>query len=607
MTETIDAGAPRAREDIPDEFKWDLGRIYPDPEAWEADFAGVEASLETLSGLRGVLARSGADLLRVIETLHGVSRRLEVVLVYASMRSDEDTRVGAHLERRGRAGALSVKVGEAMSWFEPELMDVDDADLERLVAEEPGLARYAHFLDDVRRSRPHVLDAAREKLLAAAGAMGRGAPAVFNALDNADLTFPSIRDEQGREVELTKARYHRYTRSSDRRVREEAWCALLGTYGSVRNAMAANLDAAANTHAFYARARNHAGSLEAALHANAVPVDVFHSLVSTVNGRLPVIHRYTALKKRVLAVDPLREFDLNAPLFPEGEFSYDYEESCGLLLDALAPLGADYVETVRAGIADRWIDVHENAGKRGGAYSSGAYDTPPYILLNWSGQLRDVFTLAHEMGHSMHSRLAATHQPYVYGDYPIFTAEVASTFNELLLMDHLLKIVDDPRRRLYLLDAHLEQINGTVFRQTMFAEFEHAAHRGVESGGSLTADGLDAAYLELLRRYWGPELELDGELGARTWARIPHFYYDYYVYQYATAFAASVALSRRVLAGGAIERDDYLGFMKSGSSRYPVETLRRAGVDTTTPEPVTAVFDLFDSLLDEVDDLLSEE
>ena len=607
MTDTTPAGAPRAREDIPDDLKWDLGRIFPDWDAWETAFSDVEASLETLPGLRGALKTSGAELLRVIEALLDVNRRLEVVRVYAAMRSDEDTRVGAHMERRGRASSLSVRAREAASWFEPEVLAVDDADMQRFMEEEPGLALYSHYLDDIRRSRPHTLDAEREELLAAAGAMARGAPGVFNALDNADLSFPDVHDEDGRVVALTKARYNRLARSADRGVREEAWRALLETYGGVRNTMAANLDGVVNAHAFYARARRHDGSLEAALHANAIPVDVFHSLVATVNANLSSLQRYTELKRRVLKVDPLREFDLNAPLFPDGEFSFDYAESCDLLLEALRPLGDAYVDTVRGGLADRWVDVHENAGKRGGAYSCGVYDTPPYILLNWSGQLRDAFTLAHEMGHSMHSWSASQGQPYVYGDYPIFTAEVASTFNELLLMHHLLEIVDDPRRRLFLIDAYLDQINGTVFRQTMFAEFEHGVHREVESGGSLTADGLDESYLEILRRYWGPRLEPDPALSARTWERIPHFYYNFYVYQYATAFAASVALSRRVLAGGEAERDDYLGFLGSGCSRYPVETLQRAGVDMTTPEPVTAVVALFDDLLDQVDDLLPEE
>ncbi len=607
MNEAPDNTAPRKRADVPDHHKWDLSRIFAGWDAWETAFDAVEASLETLPSLRGTLGGSGADLLRVVEALHDVSRRLEVVRVYAAMRSDEDTRVGVHTERRGRAGALGVKVGEAVSWFEPELLAVADADLDRIVAEEAGLSLYVHFLDDIRRSRPHTLDEAREELLASAGAMARGAASVFSALDNADLVFPAVRDESGREVGLTKARYNRLVRSSDRRVREDAFGAFHTTYGGVRNTMAANLDANVNNHAFYAGVRNHAGALEAALHNNAVPVDVFHSLVATVNANLPRIHRYTELKQRVLAVDPLRDFDLHALLFPDGEFAFTYEESCELLLTALAPLGDDYVETARKGIADRWIDVHENVGKRSGAYSSGVYDTPPYILLNWSGQLRDTFTLAHEMGHSLHSWHATKHQPYVYGDYPIFTAEVASTFNELLLMDHLLKVTDDRSRRLFLLDTYLEQINGTVFRQTMFAEFEHAAHRVVEDGGSLTADKLDDMYMEILRRYWGPAVDLNDDLSARTWCRIPHFYYNYYVYQYATAFAASVALSRRVLAGGDAERDDYLGFQRSGSSRYPVETLKHAGVDMTTPAPVSAVVDLFDDLLNQVEDLLSEE
>ena len=596
-----DTRAPRERTDIPDRLKWDLDVVYPDWEVWEADHAAVAAALDGLSALRGTLADSAAALRGAVETLHDVYRRLEKLRVFASMKSDQDTRVGENTERRGRASQLGVKVAEAASWFEPELLAVDDETLARFMSEDEGLRLYEHYLDDIRRSRPHTLDEAREELLAAAGAMARGAGSVFNALDNADLTFPTIRDEQGAEVRLTKARYYRYARSRDRRVREDAFRGFYGAYDAVANTLAANLDANVNNHVFYARARNHAGTLEAALHNNAVPVDVFHELVAAVNGNLPVIHRYTALKKRVLGVDTLREYDLYAPLFPDGKFAYTYEESCELLLEALAPLGEGYVDAVRRGIDERWIDVHESPGKRGGAYSSGAYDTPPYVLLNWSGQLRDTFTLAHELGHSLHSWHTTTSQPYVYGDYPIFTAEVASTFNELLLMDHLLRTVEDPARRLYLLDTHLEEICGTVFRQTMFAEFEHAIHRLVEEGGSLTADRLDEMYLTILARYWGPELALDNGLGGRTWSRIPHFYYNYYVYQYATAFAASVALSRRVLAGGEKERDDYLGFLKSGCSRYPVDTLRRAGVDMASPEPVAGVIALFTGLLDQVD------
>ncbi len=603
MSDTTATPAQQERADIPDHLKWDLSVVYPDWESWEADHAAVSGALAGLTALRGTLADSAAALRGAIEALHDVFRRLETLRVFASMKSDEDTRAGENTERRGRASQLDVKVAEAASWFEPEVLAVDDETLARFMDEDEGLRLYGHYLDDIRRSRPHTLDEAREELLAAAGAMARGAGGVFNALDNADMKFPVIRDEQGEEVRLTKARYYRYVRSQDRRVRKDAFEGLYGAYDAVANTLAANLDANVNNHVFYARARNHAGTLEAALHNNAVPVDVFHELVAAVNGNLPVIHRYTALKKRALGVDELHEHDLYAPLFPDGRFSYTYEESCALLLEALAPLGTDYVDAVRRGIDEHWIDVHETPGKRGGAYSSGAYDTPPFVLLNWSGQLRDTFTLAHELGHSLHSWHTTRHQPYVYGDYPIFTAEVASTFNELLLVDHLLKTIDDPARRLYLLDTHLDEINGTVFRQTMFAEFERAIHLVVEEGGTLTGDRLDEMYLEILARYWGPELTLDNGLGGRTWSRIPHFYYNYYVYQYATAFAASVALSRRVLAGGAAERDDYLGFLASGCSRYPVETLRRAGVDTASPEPVAGVFALFTDMLDEVERL----
>ncbi len=607
MKDAPAATAPREREEIPDHLKWDLTVVYTDWDAWESDFDTVADTVDSLSDMQGTLSESADALLRAIETLHAVSRRLEQVRVYAAMKSDEDTRRGDNTERRGRAGLLGIKVAEAASWFEPELLAIDDDVIARFLAEEESLRLYVHYLDDIRRSRPHTLDEAREELLAAAGAMARGAGAVYNALDNADLVFPVIRDEGGDEVELTKARYNRFVRSRDRRVREDAFGALYETYGRVANTMAANLDANVNNHVFYARARNHADTLEAALHNNAIPVDVFHNLVGAVNDNLPVIHRYTTLKKRVLGTDPLREFDLYAPLFPDGEFHFSYEESCDLLLTALAPLGDEYVEVVRRGISERWLDVHESAGKRSGAYSTGAYDTPPFVLLNWSGQLRDTFTLAHEVGHSLHSWHTVTHQPYVYGDYPIFTAEVASTCNELLLMDHLLRVTKDKDQRLFLLDTYLDQINGTVFRQTMFAEFEHAAHLAVEGGGTLTADRLDRMFLEILARYWGPELTTVDVLSARTWCRIPHFYYNYYVYQYATAFAASTALSRRVLAGGVTERDDYLGFLRSGSSRYPVDTLRRAGVDMTTPEPVAGVFALFTELLDQVEGLLSGE
>jgi oligoendopeptidase F len=602
-----DPSARRERADIPEDQTWDLSRIYPDWEAWERDFAAVSADLEGIAALSGSLGRSAAALLGATERVLDARHRLERVHVYAHLRSDEDTRIGAHTERKGRADTLGVRFAEAACWYDPELLALDDAALAAFRAAEPGLALYDHHFADLRRSRPHTLPPSEEALLAATGQISRGAATIFGALDNADLVFPAIRDEAGREVALTKARYQKFSRSRDRRVREENFRVFLDTYGRHRNTLAATLDANVKNHVFFARARRHAGTLEAALHRNAVPVPVYHNLVAAVRAQLPLVHRYTRLKRRVLALDELRDHDLTAPMFPDGEPTYTYEESCGLLREALAPLGEEYLEVVRRGLAERWIDVHENAGKRSGAYSSGIHGTDPYILLNWSGQLRDTFTLAHEMGHSLHSWMATHSQPYVYSDYPIFTAEVASTFNELLLQRRLLATTTDPARRLSLLDNHLDQILGTVVRQTMFAEFELAVHRIGEQDGTLTADRLDGLYLDLLRDYWGPEVVLDEARSARTWSRVPHFYYNYYVYQYATAFSASTALVRRVLEGGATEREEYLGFLRSGCSRHPVETLLRAGVDVTTDEPVRDVFLVFGALMDEMEALLAVE
>jgi len=595
-----------ARNDIDLDRTWDLSRIYADWSAWDADVDAIESELDGLRDLRGTLGRSAAAFRAAVERLHGVRERLGRVIVYASMRSDEDTRVGDHTARDGRAGSLAVAFSEAVSWFEPELLALDDAVLDRYLEQDPDLRVYDHWLDDLRRSRPHTLDPDREALLAAAGNVTRGAAAVFNALNNADLRFPVITGADGQDVQITKARYTRLMRSTDRRVRRDAFQGFMDAYGSVINTLAANLDASVKNHVFRARARNHASCLHAALHGPGVPVEVFHSLVDTVRAGLPAVHRYTALKKRVLGVDQLHEHDLYLPLHPQGEFSLDYDAACAVMIDSLGPLGDGYVDAVRHGVAHRWIDVHESAGKRSGAYSSGTFGTDPYILLNWSGQLRDTFTLAHEMGHSMHSWNTCRTQPYVYSHYPIFTAEVASTFNEMLLMRHLLDTTEDPSRRLFLLDTLLEQINSTVFRQTMFAEVEHAMHVRGEDDETLTAETLDAMYLETLQAYWGPDVEFDPVRSGRTWSRIPHFYYNYYVYQYATAFAASAALSRRVLEGGAAERDDYLGFLSSGDSRYPVETLRLAGVDVTGPGPVEDVYRLFAATMDEFETLLED-
>jgi oligoendopeptidase F len=592
------------RSEVADKYKWKLEKIFPDWEDWERVVAEVEASLPGLAALQGTLSGSGAALLEALEAVHKVERRLVKAYLFASMKSDEDTRISENTARKGKIGSLYVRFSEAVAWWESELLAMEPDHLQELIAQEEGLALYEHYFHNIQRQRAHTLSADQEGLLAAAGLMSRGAGQVFNAFDNADLDLGEIRDEEGKSVPLTKAGYYKYQKSTDRRVRQDCFEQFLDTYGAMQNTLAANMDANVKNHVFFAQARKHEGTLAASLHPDGVPVDVFHSLIETVGKGAETIHRFTALKKRVLQLDPLREFDLAVPIFPGGRFQFTYDQACPVVLDSLAPLGPEYVQTVRDGIAGGWIDVHETEGKRSGGYSNGSYDTPPYILLNWGDQLGDTFTLTHELGHSMHSWLTAKHQPYVYGDYPIFTAEVASTFNELLLMDHLLKTAEDRDRKLFLLDYHLSQINNTVFRQTMFAEFEYRMHRHGEQGETLTADWLGGLYLELLGKYWGPEVEFDPARSPLTWTRIPHFFYNYYVYQYATAYSGAVALSRKVLAGGEQEREQYLDILRSGCSLYPVETVKLGGVDLTGSGPMEDVITLFGSLIDQVEELL---
>ncbi len=597
----------KERSEIDKKYKWQLDLIFPDWESWEKAFSELEAQLPALAKRQGTLKNSGADLLQTIESVHTSQRLLEKVYVFAGMKSDEDTRNSENTGRKGRVASLAVGYSESVSWFESELLSIEPEKLTRLTRQEPGLALYEHFIHNIQRARNHTLPAEQEAMLAAAGLMSQGASQVFNAFDNADLDLGQIEDKNGDLVTLTKGRYYKFLKGTDRRVRKESYESFLGTYGKMKNTLAANMDANVKNHVFFARARKHEGTLEASLHPDGVPTEVFHSLISTVSDNVETLHRYTSLKKRVLGLDELHEYDLAVPLFPKGKFRFDYDEACEVVLKAFEPLGQKYVSQVEKGINGGWIDVHETAGKRSGGYSNGVYDTQPYILLNWADQLGDTFTFAHELGHSMHSFLAVQNQPYVYGSYPIFTAEVASTFNELLLMDHLLKSSDDHQRKLFLLDHHLSQINNTVFRQTMFAEFEYRMHQMGENGETLTADALGSLYQEILVKYWGPEAVFNSDLSPLTWSRIPHFFYNYYVYQYATAYSAAVALSRKVLEGKQKDREQYLDILRSGCSKYPVETVALGGVNMASSGPMENVVGLFASLMDQVEELLDKK
>jgi oligoendopeptidase F len=502
-----------------------------------------------------------------------------------------------------RATSLSVRVGEAFSFADPELLALPDGRLEALAREAPALSAYAHALDDVVRNKPYTRPEGEERLLAIAADFGATPSTVFGMFNNADLRFGVVTDDEGRDVELTHARYAALQRSPKREVRESAWRTLLGAYRRYENTLAANLAGGVKRHLFVARARGYPSCLAAALGRNNVPTEVYRSLVSTVSGAIAPLHRYMEMRRRVLGVERFEAWDLGAPLLPETARRIPFDEAVTTVREGLVPLGGEYLAAYDEGIAGGWIDVYESQGKRSGAYSWGGYSTKPYLLLNYNDTRDDLFTLAHEMGHSIHSLFTRRAQPYVYGHYAIFVAEVASTMNEALLVERLLARAESAEQEASLLNHYLDQIRGTFFVQTMFADFELRIHEMAEAGEALTAASLGALFRETYARYHGPALALDPLLSI-GWARIPHFYYDFYVFQYATSYAAATALAARVLADGESIVARYLDLLRAGGSDYPVALLARAGVDLTTPGPVLDTIARFSALLDRLEALL---
>jgi len=593
-----------SRDQVDHELKWRLDAIYATDEAWDQDLARVQAWLPEVRGYQGKLGESAETLLAAFKSR---DRLLEVtgrLAVYAQMRRDEDTRNPFYQGKAERISKLGTAIGEALSYMAPEILAIDPARLDGFIAAHEGLALYRHHVDEIVRMRPHTLSPREEELVAMTADLSRGPVSIFSMLNDADLKFPTIKDEHGHDLELTKGRYYKLMESSDRRVRKESFEAFLGTYKAYRNTWAAALQAHVKRDIFYARVRKHGSALHSALHGNNIPTAVFENLIATVNANLAPLQRYCALRKRALGYDELHPYDMAAPMVPKARISYTYEEASRLVRDGLAPMGPEYSAVLARAFHEGWIDVVETEGKRSGAYSSGAYGTRPYILLNFDDTLSSVFTLAHELGHSMHSYYANDAQPFIYADYPIFLAEVASTASESLLMDHLLKQTTEPGRRLYLLEHWVDQIRGTFFTQVMFAEFEWEIHKRAEAGEPLTHESLSALFGELYSRYHGPVLHND-ELNHCGWSRIPHFYYNFYVFQYATGYSAAAALSQNILKDGEKALQPYLGFLRSGCSAYPIDTLRSAGVDMLTPKPIEDTIRLFDRLLDEMEPLLA--
>ncbi|WP_203289749.1 oligoendopeptidase F [Metabacillus sp. cB07] len=605
MTEQTAAKTLPKRSEVAAEDTWRLEDIFKNDEAWEAEFKEVKAALPKMEEYKGKLGDSADAFLEALTYQDSVMERLGKLYTYAHMRYDQDTGNSHYQGLNDRAANLYTQASSVSSYMIPEILEMDEAKIKEFLQEKEELKVYGHTLDEINRQRPHVLSAEQEAMLAQASDVLSSSSNTFGMLNNADLEFPSIKDEDGEEVEVTHGRYIRFLESEDRRVREDAFKAVYGTYDKYKNTFASTLSGAVKKDNFYATVRNYSSAREAALSNNNIPEEVYENLVKTVNDNLHLLHKYIELRKKVLGLQELHMYDLFTPLVKDVKMKVPYAEAKDYLLKGLAPLGEEYIAILNEGFENRWVDVHENKGKRSGAYSSGTYGTNPYILMNWQDNVNNLFTLAHEFGHSVHSYYTRNSQPYQYGHYSIFVAEVASTCNEALLNDYLLKTIDDKKKQLYLLNHYLEGFRGTVFRQTMFAEYEHAIHKKAQDGEPLTPDLLTELYYDLNKKYFGEHLTVDEEIGLE-WARIPHFYYNYYVYQYATGFSAATALSKQILEEGEPAVKRYIEFLKSGSSDYPIEVLKKAGVDMTSKEPIEEALKVFEEKLNEMEQLLSE-
>ncbi|WP_042224647.1 oligoendopeptidase F [Oceanobacillus manasiensis] len=594
------------RNEVPVNLTWKLEDIFETDQAWDEELAKLQKDIPQIAEYQGKLSDSADSLYNMLQLQDKLSQRLGKLYTYAHMRYDEDTTNSWYQGLNAKAENVLTQASSEMSFIVPEILAMEEGKIETFLEENQNLQAYKKTLDEITRQRPHVLSQKEEALLAEASEPMSNASQTFGMLNNADLTFPLIKNEAGEEVELTHGRYISFLESKDRRVREEAFKAMYGKYGEFKNTFASTLSGNVKKDNFYAKVRNYKSAREAALDNNNIPEQVYDNLVEAVNEKLPLLHRYAALRKKVMKLDELHMYDLFTPLVQDVDMEFPYGKAQKVVLEGLEPLGEEYLNIVKEGYENRWIDVEENKGKRSGAYSSGAYGTNPYILLNWQDNVNNMFTLAHELGHSVHSYHTRKNQPYRYGNYSIFVAEVASTCNEALLNDYLLKTTEDEKEKLYLLNHFLEGFRGTVFRQTMFAEFEHDIHERMQNGEALTAERLTELYYDLNKKYFGDGVVSDEEIGLE-WARIPHFYYNYYVYQYATGYSAATALANKILEKeeGAVDR--YLNFLKAGSSDYPIEVLKQAGVDMTSKQPILDALDVFEEKLNEMEQLLSQQ
>lgn len=590
------------RDQVPLHLTWDTTVIYASDEAFETAFKACAERVSQAATFKGTLASSAESLKAALDYRNGLLMQIETLYTYAHLRSDEDTANAFYQGLQSRARSLYAQIAEALSFYDTELLEADEARIRGYLSH-PDLAIYTHEFNLLFKRREHMLSDKEEALLAGASeVLGSGAQ-TFSILNNADLKFPTIKNEAGEDVQLSNGRYVLFLESKDRNIREAAFKAMYATYGAFKNTFASTLTSGVKAHNFNARVRRFGSAREAALFANHIPESVYDALVSAIHEGQPLLHKYVDLRRQVLKQDDVRMYDLYVPMVDNVDLKFTYEEAKAITLKALAVLGNDYVAHLSEAFDKRWIDVLENQGKRSGAYSSGCYTTDPFILLNWQDNLDNLYTLVHELGHSLHSYYTRKTQPFIYGDYSIFVAEVASTTNENLLTAYLLDTYKDPKVQAYIINHYLDGVKGTVFRQTQFAEFEHWLHKADQDGQALTSESISAKYDEINRQYYGPGMTYDAEI-ALEWARIPHFYYNYYVYQYATGFSAASALAYKILTEGQPAVNRYLSFLKAGSSVTPIEALKLAGVDMSSNQATLDALKLFKVRLDEFEALI---
>ena len=594
----------RARDQIPQEDTWALEDLYPSDESWEQALSALTARQSEAAAFAGKLGESGESLCAFLHLVEDVDGQSELLANYAMRKADQDTRNATYQAMVGKLMGVLTAVSAAFSFATPEIMAIPEEALEDFYKAAPGLERYRRYLNNERRRKAHTLSAAEERLLAAAGEMANAPETVFGSFLNADMRYPDAVDSEGKPHALSQSTFVPLEESSDRALRKSAYENLYNTLGGMRNTAAGLLDAQNKQQKFFAEARKYGSAREAAMDRTNVPVSVYDNLIEAVHQNMDKMHRYVRLRKKLLGVDELHFYDVYTPLLKDEPAKIPFAQAKQTVYDALYPLGDGYRAILKEGFENRWIDVYENQGKRGGAYSAGT-KVHPFVLLNYSGSLDSQFTLAHEMGHALHSYLSNKHQNQIDSDYVIFVAEVASTCNEALLMEYLLKKTTDKKERVFLINHFLDQFKGTIYRQTMFAEFEKFMGAAVDAGQTLTADMLCAEYARLCKLYYGEDMVVDDQI-AMEWARIPHFYYNYYVFQYATGYSAAIALSRRILREGENAVKDYLGFLSGGCSKSPIDLLKGAGVDMTSPAPVNDALKLFGELLDEMESLMAE-